>query len=160
MRTTKPGVIVSRVTGHVAAYGANGSSAVGVQWEEICVAPCTFQIESGFHELMISGKGPATTRRFNLRDDEEAYLLAKPGSSALLWGGATVASLGFTAAILGGVGVLVVDDAAWPIVSLLGGVGATGLGIGMVLKSRSDLFEEEPGTRTRLRTAVTYNGTF
>ena len=167
VRSTEPGVTVSRITSRGAAVASNGASAAAVYWEEICIAPCTFEVEAGLREIMISGNGPVASRKLNLPSGGDTYLMARPGSNGLLYGGGALASLGLTSAIVGGVGMLIgsssrsSSSSSWGLPVFVGGLGAMGLGIGMVYKGRSHLdLESVPDQNSVVHRAVSLRGSF
>jgi len=161
--------------------GGGGGFAEGMSWKDLCQAPCEFELEPGLHELMVKGDGLVpVVRQFNLVAGDQ-YFVAKPGSRGLRMGGVTLASLGFGAITLATVIWLLprtdtdYDPATmtfteterprpgWVLPVLLGGVAATGLGIGMYVASGSSL-DQESGPRhsggTPIPRAVSYRTSF
>jgi hypothetical protein len=130
-------VTVARITDRMVAagVGAGGSVVVaGIAWKDICISPCTFEIDAGLHELMVYGDGvTGATNKFDLRGGP-AKLEVKPGSSALSTGGVWVTALGIVGITTGIVFMAIGDDImafqALPLTLISGGV--TGLGIGMI----------------------------
>lgn len=170
VRSETAGVVVSRITARAMFAGSNGATAAGMGWEELCIAPCSFELDAGLSEIMISGVGPVATHKISLEGGKDSYLVARPGSTGLLYGGYGIASLGLTAAILGSTFMVVGthdydtgerSTPGWSIAALVGGLGATGLGIGMMYKARSHLDRESrPDQGSMVNRAVSLSGTF
>jgi len=177
VRSTKSGLVVARITERMFVSGAGGSAA-GIAWKDICMAPCQFELEPGLHELMLKGEGHTPlVRQLNLVPGDQ-YFVAKPGSMSLRFGGYGIATIGLTAALFGGLYLLLPqadeyntmtnqfeepEPRRWPLPILLGGLAVTGIGIGMFMAARSD-FEPEAGPRlaegTMVRRAISYRTSF
>ncbi len=168
--TSDGGLSVSIINSRMAMVGSNGVSAVGVSWTELCVAPCTFQLEPGRHEIAISGRGPVASRKLNIVADKDTYLTAEAGSSGLYYAGWGVGLAGVTSFTYGLVKYLVptvnfatgeTESSTPAILLMVGGLAGTGLGYGMMYNSASRLDEDSapPPPQVTAR-AVTYSGTF
>jgi len=177
VRSTKTGLVVARITERMFVVGAGGSVS-GIAWKDICMAPCEFQLEPGLHELMLKGEGhtPLVTQLNLVQGDQ--YFVARPGSSGLRFGGYTFAVLGLTVAVTGAVFLFLPqtdefnlatmmfekpEPRKWPLPLLLGGLGVTGIGIGMFIEGRSS-FEPEAGPQVGqgsvVRRAISYRTSF
>jgi hypothetical protein len=100
MDSTRPGVTVARITGRGTAVGAGGSASA-VFYEDLCIAPCTFQLPPGFHELGTYGKGTrGVTRKLQL-EGTELHLRSKPSSIWTMVGGTLLGSGGLLMTITG-----------------------------------------------------------
>lgn len=167
IRATDGNVLVSRVTDRMMA-SSGGYTAVGISWKPICMAPCEFNLEPGFHELMISGEGHTPLVRQLQVASGDTYLVADPGSLSLRYGGYVIASFGLAAVALGAVYYFMPDFDAdgeevrrgWEIPMMIGGVAGTGLGVGMMMYGRSSLTEEAPPPGASVPAAVSYRTSF
>lgn len=177
VRATKSGVIVARITQRMVVAGSGGI-AEGIAWKDLCIAPCEFEIEPGLHEIMVKGEGhlPAV-RQFNLAPGDQ-YLVAKPGSRGFRLVGVMAVSLGLGAMVLGGLFMALPprdkfnattlefeegSKPGWALPVLLGGVGLTGLGIGMVMVGGSSLDQEsgpQQSSGGMIPRAVSYRTSF
>jgi hypothetical protein len=102
MDSTRPGVTVARITGRGTAVGAGGTASA-VFYEDLCVAPCTFQLPPGFHEIGTYGKGTrGVTRKFQL-EGAELHLRSKPSSIWTMVGGTLLGSAGVLMSVTGAV---------------------------------------------------------
>jgi hypothetical protein len=156
-------VIVSKVTGRMVAAGG-GVVVAGVRWQELCMSPCSLELDPGLHELMVYGDGiSAATLKTDFAAGEHR-VMADPGSSALQTGGTWLAAAGIVTGLMGVLFLFVgaettefdcetdpscpertVDSGtkklALPLI--IGGAAGTGVGIGMMLAGRTSL-EHEP----------------
>lgn len=84
-------------------YGYRGAVTVaGVAWKDICISPCSFEMEPGLHEIMVYGDGVnGATKKFQLREGE-TRLSVDPGSRGLALGGVWTMTLGIVALVTGG----------------------------------------------------------
>jgi len=151
----KSGVVVAEITGEAFAVGSSGATASAVAWKDICVAPCSFKMKPGLVTLMIHGSDYVAARTQVQLGAGPAYFVAKPGSSGLRMGGYGLVIVGITLVILGGtfaampaskdytncptIGECPEVKRTWPLPVLLGGVVATGVGIGMWVGSSSSI---------------------
>ncbi|MCS6901133.1 MAG: hypothetical protein RMJ98_16120 [Myxococcales bacterium] len=176
VRSTRPGAMISRVTGHSMAtgYGYGRSVVVaGVSWVDLCTAPCEYKLPAGLVELRLSGDGiTPTTAHFNLQAGVNR-IVAKSGSSTTYALGYVGLTLGLTALLVGGalwgVGSLSSSSiGSGKLVSMgqtvtLIGVPLTGLGIWGVVAGSSSL-EKDSDQAARLPApplrGVSFAGTF
>lgn len=101
MDSTKPGVTVARITGRGAAVAGN-TTAVAVYYEDLCIAPCTFEIAPGFHEIGTYGEGTrGITNKFQI--DGPIHIESRPSPASTLWGGLLLSTAGATLAVTGAV---------------------------------------------------------
>jgi hypothetical protein len=108
MESTKPGVTVARITGHGTAVGTGGT-AMATFYEDICIAPCTFELPRGMHELGTYGHGTrGIMRKFQL-EEPEVHLQSQPSSALSAVGGYALLTLGLGAAVTGGTLLAVMD---------------------------------------------------
>ncbi len=163
VESTGSNTIVSLLESQVSIVGSNGASAHGVSWKEVCLAPCSFKLEPGIHNVMVYGDGPASVMKINLSEGEQTQLEVEPGSNALVVLGTILLYTAPTVALLGGLSYLAQDDPGIGTVAVaLGGVAATGLGIGMIRWGATDFNQVSsapPPQQVTART-VTYSGTF
>ena len=158
VRTTRPGITISSVTGRV-AVSSGYSSAVGVGWEDICKAPCTFKTKPGLVELVVTRAAPGNPAQVDLSPGDN-YFIAKPGSKLGYYGGYTLATLGVLAATWGGVVLLADGSSASSWSFLLGGLGGTAGGYILMKNSLSAIaLEERPGLELEKR-VLTFGGKF
>jgi hypothetical protein len=174
VRSAHPGVIIGYVTSRGVAAANNGVVAAAVTWKNICTAPCSFQLPSGFQELVASGPGymPAS-EQVELTPGSTSRFVVRPGSALVHWGGWTLTALGLTAAILGGtfaaIGTTSFDSAGneqhsvpdWAIpTAIAGGVAMAG-GIAMIAMSGTSIAHEGEETSKRSKFyGVAYAGKF
>jgi hypothetical protein len=164
VRSTGAPVTVAQITGRMAGAGvASGGQTVavmGVSWKDLCISPCSFELDPGLHELMVYGDGiPSATKKLQLGQGQND-LLAKPGSSLMEWGGVWLTAFGIVAVSMGVMFMfLFTEDTdyksdgseiksesgtkklALPL--LLGGLGGTGLGIGLIVAGGTS-FDRDP----------------
>jgi len=137
VESTGDAVTVAQVTGRMAATGVGAGGTVvvaGMAWKDLCMSPCTFEIEPGLYELMVYGGGvTGASNKFDLKSGPHK-LRVEPGSAALSTGGLWVTALGVVGVVLGVTFMIIGDDImefqALPLTVISG--GATGLGIGML----------------------------
>lgn len=162
-------------------------AVMGISWKDICISPCSFELDPGLHELMVYGDGiSSTTGKFQL-DPGSNDLLAKPGSSLVEWGGVWSTAFGIVAATMGVMFMFLFTEItqynpdgsetktdsgtkklALPL--LLGGLWGTGLGIGMMIAGRTSLERDAyadpnaehggPNVASRTPLGVSYSGRF
>ena len=80
---------------------SNGASAAGVQWKDVCVAPCELKLPSGFTDLVAPGPGYVGATETVQLSPGENHFVVKPGSSLVRWGGWTMAVLELAALATG-----------------------------------------------------------
>lgn len=163
MRSPNTDVTVGYVTGRATAVASNGVVAEGIEWKDVCIAPCSFQLPSGLHEITVTGPGyVGGIERFQLRPGENR-LVARPGSAYVRVGGILLGSLGLAAAVTGGTFMLLPkegtnDFQSWALPLLLGGLGATGVGVAMMVMSSTSIEQDSvpppPQARIPLQRAV------
>ncbi len=149
-RSTKPGATLSQVTGQAdaTAYvsGAGTVTASSTSWKDLCQAPCTYTMKSGYYELLMTGVGPGASGKFTLKPGKN-FVLGKPGSSGMAFAGFMLFTLGLASAVVGAT-FLVYDSVGEErsdgvlgagIGLLVGGVIATGVGIPLRIVGSSHL---------------------
>tara|TARA_R110002073_G_scaffold74100_5_gene181176 strand:- start:14078 stop:14962 length:885 start_codon:yes stop_codon:yes gene_type:complete len=136
----KAGLSVSRIRSRSVVVASNGMSASGAHWEELCLTPCSYQLDPGLHELVVSGQGPAVSRKVQLAPNADIYLEAKPGSTPMVYGGFMLAYTG-PAIVLTGITFLLLDSTSksFSLGMIGGGAAATGLGVGLMSWGKSEL---------------------
>ena len=161
VRTDASDVTIGYVTRHAAAVASNGASAVGVEWKDVCVAPCEFKLPSGLQEIVATGPGYVSrSERVQLQPGENRFVV-KPGSAWMRFGGWTLASLGLGALAVGAtfaaVGVHSFDSRgneksstpSWAVpLAIAGALGAVG-GFTMVFTSGTSIQRESGGATGR-----------
>ena len=164
VRSPYPDVTIGYVTERATAVVSNGAYAVGMAWRDVCIAPCTFQLPQGLHELVASGPGYVSgSRRVELEPGNNHFVV-RPGSAVVRIGGAALVTLGVVALALGVtfyfVGVSHTDNQgnitssppSWALpLAVTGGVATAG-GIAMVAMSSTSI--ETEGTTTAARSRV------
>jgi hypothetical protein len=179
VRTDAPDLTIGRVTQKISvvAYGSGGTAVGGgIEWEDLCIAPCRLELEPGMHELIAYGDGyTPTMRRFQFREGEQT-LDADPGSATLRWTGATLTVLGISALIVGGTmyGVAAATETeetpmdgmkSAGLYTALGGAGGIALGVPLFIAGGSSL-EDHPADRQaqsqagRRALGMAYTGSF
>ncbi len=163
VRATKPGITVSVITRRAARTA--GAVTGAVAWEEVCVAPCSFQARYGLTEVMIGGNVPTARRKLTLAS-QDAHLIARAGSQGLDLASDVVGMTGMAIMVAGalGTGGSFLEEGTvswvWPAV-FLGGVAGMGLGVGMRTWAKSSLdYDSDPPPASRVARAVSYSGTF
>ncbi|HEY3821639.1 MAG TPA: hypothetical protein VGL81_30945 [Polyangiaceae bacterium] len=158
VRTDASDVTIGYVTRRAAAIASNGASAIGVEWKDVCVAPCEFQLPAGLHELVATGPGyVGATEKVQLRPGDNHFVV-KPGSSIMRWGGWTLAALGLSALAAGitfaAMGTSSVDATtgnvthstpSWAVPLAIAGGLAAGGGLSMVVLSSTSIQRESGG---------------
>lgn len=98
--TTKPGVTVARITGKGTAVASNGAVASAIYYEDLCIAPCSFDLSPGLHEFGTYGKGTnALMKKYDV--DAPLHIESRPTSALNVWGGLTLVTLGSTGVLVG-----------------------------------------------------------
>lgn len=144
----------------------NSRTSERTSWRPLCVAPCTFEIEPGYRELVIDGED--TYRGLTLGQGHN-YLVAHR-RSPLVIAGATIGSIGLAAAVVGLAGLVqpAIEDgeivhraAGWAVPALLGGLAGVGVGIGMAAAGDVARIERDraPGPAGPT-VGASYRGTF
>ncbi len=177
----KPGTVVAEVTGEAFAVGSSGATASAVAWKDICVAPCSFRTKPGLFSIITHGSGQVAGREQFQLSPGANYLSAKPGSSGMRYGGYALVVIGVAAATFGliysampatkdydncGTTSTCPDKPkpGWPVPVLIGGLVATGVGIGMWIGSSTSIEQTAapPAATgaTHVPVALTYSGAF
>jgi uncharacterized membrane protein len=156
VRSPNPDVTVGYVTGRATAVASNGVVAEGIAWKDVCIAPCTFKLPSGLQDITVTGPGyVGGVERVQLRPGEN-HIVARPGSAAVRIGGILLGGLGLAAAVTGGTFMLLprdgtsADPSSWALPLLLGGLGATGVGVAMMVMSSTSI-EHDDAPRAEAR---------
>jgi hypothetical protein len=178
----KPGTVVAEITGEAFAIGSSGATASAVAWKDICVAPCSFRTKPGLFNIIVHGSGHVAGRESFQLSPGANYLLAKPGSSGMRYGGYALVVVGIMAATFGLIysalpttkdyancGTTTVDcpdkpEHSWPMPLLIGGLVATGVGVGMWIGSSTSIEQTAaprgPTGATHVPVALTYSAAF
>jgi hypothetical protein len=156
VRSPNPDVTVGYVTGRATAIASNGTVAEGIEWKDVCIAPCSFKLPPGLQDITVTGPGyVGGVERFQLKPGDN-HIVARPGSAWVRFGGILLGGLGLAAAVTGGTFMLLPKDgstgdpSSWALPLLLGGLGATGVGVAMMVMSSTSI-EQDGAPRPEAR---------
>jgi hypothetical protein len=144
-------VIVDRAVG-VGNVGGSTATIVTVRYQDICKAPCSFEMDPGLRELVVYGDGVSgASKKLELKPGPQAFVV-KPGSSAAAISGYLLTVLGGVSLVVG-VTVLAVDSKSSIALPMTIG-GGVGLGGGIALwMIGSTSFESDPNASPAQRAA-------
>lgn len=101
IRSDEPDTVVGLVKGRSFAVGG-GVMVAGVGWDEKCTAPCSFEAQSGFRELVFRSPNFMFFHETRLRPGDNNFYI-DPGNRGMRIAGNTLSVLGMLSFITGGV---------------------------------------------------------
>jgi hypothetical protein len=100
VRSEEPDLVIGEVKSRAIASSGN-YTAVGMNWDERCTAPCSFELQPGLRELVFRSPNLFFFKEMRVRPGEN-NLYVDRGSPAMRITGNTLAVLGVLSLVVGG----------------------------------------------------------